>query len=69
MRCSMKDIYSCLKYELNSYSEFLASFPGFKTSEDNISKWETNLILILSRILIGYGIYQTITAFRKFANK
>ncbi|MDB5002102.1 MAG: hypothetical protein JWQ34_327 [Mucilaginibacter sp.] len=66
---SLSDTYKSFKSGLNGYSEFITSFPGFKVSEHSSYKWETNLILLLSRILIGYGIYQTITAFRKFANK
>ncbi len=36
---------------------------------DNSYSWATILIFIISKILIIYGIYQTIAAFRKYGKK
>lgn len=54
---------------LNYYAEFIASFPLYKGQSERASSWQTFLVIMLSRILIGYGVYQTIAAFRKFASK
>jgi len=48
----------------DKYIEFLASFPKL-----SIVKQETTLstiVIILSKVFISYGIYQTIVAFRKY---
>lgn len=53
---------------LNHFSNFIASFPKLRL-DDNSNTWQTNLSVLVSRILIGYGIYQTITAYRKYGGK
>ncbi|MBD1387027.1 pentapeptide repeat-containing protein [Mucilaginibacter rigui] len=53
----------------DGFLNFLASFPLFKKLENDKNTAATNAVFIASRILIGYGIYQTITAFRKFGSK
>lgn len=53
---------------LNGFLKYLASFPSLRLEGDS-DNWATNLVVILSRIFVGYGIYQTIVAFRKFGSK
>jgi hypothetical protein len=52
-----------------SYMEFLSSFPLYKRQTDQTLSWQTHLVILLSKIFIGYGVYQTIMAFRKFSIK
>ncbi|SCW83248.1 hypothetical protein [Mucilaginibacter sp. NFR10] len=66
---SFKDLCSGFYCGLLSFSNFWASFPLFKNLESEHITWKTNLVFILSRIFMGYGIYQTIPAFRKFVIK
>jgi hypothetical protein len=49
---------------LGAYLKFMFSF-GFKNDELQDNGW-MYLIFIVGKIFIGYGIYQTISAFRKF---
>ncbi len=55
-------------FGLNHFSSFIASFPKLRL-DDNSNTWQTNLCVLASRIFIGYGIYQTITSFRKYGGK
>ncbi|WP_321286687.1 hypothetical protein [uncultured Sunxiuqinia sp.] len=55
-------------FGLNHFSSFIASFPKLRL-DDNSNTWQTNLSVLASRIFIGYGIYQTITSFRKYGGK
>jgi uncharacterized protein YjbI with pentapeptide repeats len=50
------------------FLRYLATFPSLRFENDG-STSSTSFIILLSRIFIGYGIYQTITAFRKFGGK
>ncbi|WP_196888731.1 hypothetical protein [Aureivirga sp. CE67] len=53
---------------IENYILFISSFPKLeleKYSELN-KQWDVSLIIWISRIFISYGIYQTITAFRKY---
>lgn len=56
------------KESLKDYVLFISSFP--KLSLDKFkefdSVWYVSLIIWLSRIFISYGIYQTVSAFRKY---
>lgn len=61
--------YTTPNYSLDSFFKYASSFPLYKNQTEEASKWATYLIIMLSRILIGYGIYQFIAAFRKFAHK
>lgn len=54
---------------LLNYFKYIASYPNLQIEDRIISKWYGILNLILSRIFISYGIYQTIIAFRKYSNK
>jgi hypothetical protein len=69
LNSSSKDIKYAFWGGFHEFSNFWASFPLFKSLENDSITWKTNLVFILSRIFMGYGIYQTITAFRKFVNK
>jgi hypothetical protein len=48
------------------YILFITSFPKLEITSYYNNTWQTQLIIWLSRILISYGIYQTIAAFRKY---
>lgn len=50
------------------YVIFITSFPKLELKEySNLNEgWKTQLVVWLSRIFISYGIYQTISAFRKY---
>lgn len=48
------------------YPKFLASFPRMNILEDEAMNWKTHSMVFLIRIIIGFGIYQTVAAFRKF---
>ncbi|GGG46579.1 hypothetical protein [Bizionia arctica] len=47
---------------------FITSFPKLELEKFEIQNksWEISLVIWLARIFISYGIYQTITAFRKY---
>ncbi|MBD0404255.1 hypothetical protein [Flammeovirga sp. EKP202] len=53
---------------LNHFTNFITSFPKLRL-DDNSNTWQTNITVLLSRIFIGYGIYQTIISFRKYGGK
>lgn len=48
------------------YFEFIAIFRDFNFIEGGDPNWLSYVIDFFSRIAIGYGIYQTVQAFRKF---
>lgn len=50
------------------FFKYLSSFPSLRFEQDGDNA-SSNIIILLARIFIGYGIYQTITAFRKFGKK
>lgn len=60
------DIYDCDL--LKKYILFVSSFPKLELEEysNQNQLWNIKLIIFLARIFIAYGIYQTISAFRKF---
>ncbi|MEL7122605.1 MAG: hypothetical protein AAFO07_24375 [Bacteroidota bacterium] len=47
---------------------FLSTFPKLELEkyEESNNQWNIRLVIWLSRIFIGYGVYQTIAAFRKY---
>jgi len=61
--------YMIPSYNLDAYFKYASSFPLYKSQSERASTWSTYLVIMLSRIFIGYGIYQFIVAFRKFAGK
>lgn len=50
----------------NKFIKFFTSFPKLTLDEYKKDSWEINLWVWLARVFIGYGIYQTIAAFRKY---
>lgn len=50
----------------NKFIKFFTSFPKLTLDEYKKDSWEINLWIWLSRVFVGYGIYQTIAAFRKY---
>ncbi len=61
---------SNLKFDvfLKDFIQFFCTFPKLELEkyENANKKWNTTLIIWFARIFIGYGIYQTVAAFRKF---
>lgn len=60
------DSESFVLYE--DYILYLTSFPelSLKKYEEFNKHWNVSLVIWLSRIFVSYGIYQTISAFRKY---
>jgi hypothetical protein len=66
--------FKTLNIESNQYPDykelilFITSFPKLELEKYEIQNklWEISLVIWLARIFISYGIYQTITAFRKY---
>ena len=50
------------------FLKYLSSFPSLRFEQDTDSA-AANFITVFARIFIGYGIFQTISAFRKFGAK
>ncbi|MEQ8909231.1 MAG: hypothetical protein RIC95_08565 [Vicingaceae bacterium] len=46
--------------------EYISTFPKLNLAQSNNYTSYTTFIVIISRIFIGFGIYQTIAAFRKY---
>lgn len=63
---SLDETICTLKYAGKNYITYLSSYPILKIYglKEN---WIVNFIVLLSRIFVSVGIYQTITAFRKYA--
>lgn len=58
-------------HQFPNYKElvlFITSFPKLELEKFEIQNksWKISLVIWLARIFISYGIYQTITAFRKY---
>lgn len=53
---------------IKDYILFISSFPKLQLEEfSELNKtWNVSLVIWLSRIFISYGIYQTVSAFRKY---
>ncbi|MDQ0965419.1 multidrug transporter EmrE-like cation transporter [Flavobacterium sp. W4I14] len=70
---SLKYTFTQTRYAIHvgidSFSEFLASFPLYKSQLEQADGWKAFLVIMLARIFVGYGVYQTIAAFRKYAGK
>lgn len=62
---SFNETIETFKLGAKNYISFLSTFPVFK-NENLKDNWVVDLIVLLSRIFISVGIYQTITAFRKY---
>lgn len=57
-----------LKNQYKDYILYISSFPKLELEKhlDMNRCWNVSLIIWISRILISYGIYQTVAAFRKY---
>lgn len=51
------------------FLRYIASYPNLQLEDKVIVTWHGGMVLILARIFISYGIYQTIVAFRKYSSK
>ncbi|MBE9598447.1 pentapeptide repeat-containing protein [Pedobacter sp. MC2016-24] len=69
LELNVVDLKTSVATTFDSFMDFLSSFPLYKKQSEENSSWQTHLIILLSRIFIGYGVYQTINAFRKFGSK
>lgn len=65
---SLQENKEAFKNGAIDFLRYLSSFPTLRFSDDGDGFW-TNVVVILSRIFAGYGIYQTIVAFRKYGAK
>jgi hypothetical protein len=52
---------------IDAFFCFVSTFPKLESSLRDEGNWLVDLVIILGRIFIGIGIYQTISAFRKYA--
>jgi hypothetical protein len=58
---------AAFKLGLDSFLSFISTFPKLESSMRAGGGWKTDLVILLARIFIGIGIYQTVVAFRKYA--
>jgi len=65
---TLLDSYEAFKVGIKSYISYISSYPVLKI-EDIKYSWLVDLTILLSRIFVSIGIYQTIAAFRKYANR
>lgn len=63
---TLNETMTAMMKMFSGFVRFLAAFPLFKEQSEHSPGFMSNLVILLSRIFIGYGIYQTIIAFRKF---
>ncbi|MCG3165625.1 MAG: hypothetical protein POELPBGB_01393 [Bacteroidia bacterium] len=54
------------KIGFKQYINYLSSYPRLTIDEGVTSNWKINSVVLLSRILVSIGIFQTIFAFRKY---
>lgn len=62
------DTFEVFKVGLKSYISFISSYPVLRIADIKES-WFVDLIILLARVFVSVGIYQTISAFRKYGNK
>lgn len=65
LKVSRSEIIEAFKIGFKNYVSFLSSFPVLKLKDLKVN-WIVDLVVFLSRIFVSVGIYQTITAFRKY---
>ncbi|WP_339869377.1 hypothetical protein [uncultured Algoriphagus sp.] len=63
------EIIKGFKAGLPEFVKYLSSFPSLIISGLNENDYKVSGIVLFSRILIGIGIFQTISAFRKYGGK
>ncbi|MGV3596926.1 MAG: pentapeptide repeat-containing protein [Bacteroidota bacterium] len=63
---TVKETYQAFLTGLSGYVDFLLSFPRIVVNEEKQLRVSSKLTILLARIFMGYGIYQTISAFRKY---
>lgn len=53
------------------YVQFITSYPKLELDRfgDANSSWNVNLVIWFARIFISYGIYQTVSSFRKYGKE
>ncbi|MES2558702.1 MAG: hypothetical protein V4590_03120 [Bacteroidota bacterium] len=64
---SKAEIIQSIGLAADHFLHFISTFPKLDSSLRNDGDWKTDLVILLARIFIGIGIYQTISAFRKYA--
>lgn len=64
-KATLKETFEIFKISAENYISYLSTYPVLKI--DNLKdNWIVDLIVLLSRIFVSVGIYQIITAFRKY---
>jgi hypothetical protein len=65
LNASKTDTINAFNVSSKSFITYLSSYPSLKIN--NLKEnWIVDLIILLSRIFVSIGIYQTISAFRKY---
>jgi hypothetical protein len=64
---SKKDFILAFDISLTQFIKYISSFPLLKSDMQNDGNWKTDFIILISRIFISVGIFQTISAFRKYS--
>jgi len=59
-------IQSIFNTGFSEFIKYLSSYPKLELNGLVDDNWKVNLTVLLSRIFVSYGIYQTIVAFRKY---
>lgn len=66
LNTSGKETWQASIIGFDGYIDFLLSFPKVVVNEEPPLRSSSKVIILLARIFMGYGIYQTISAFRKY---
>ncbi|GAB6119929.1 hypothetical protein [Dysgonomonas termitidis] len=62
---SLEDTFEAIRFNAEYFISYLSTYPILKL--DGLKEnWVVDLIVLLSRIFVSVGIYQIITAFRKY---
>ncbi|MCG3165583.1 MAG: hypothetical protein POELPBGB_01351 [Bacteroidia bacterium] len=63
---SFSETFEAFKIGFKQYINYLSSYPRLTIGDETSSNWKINGVILLSRILVSIGIFQTIFAFRKY---
>ncbi len=66
IKVSALEYKQALEIAWTHFVKYISTFPVLKSDMQDEHNWKTDIVLMLSRIFIGIGIYQTIAAFRKY---
>lgn len=63
---SFANLCDAFSIGFDRYIDFLSSFPKIVVNEEKLTNTSSKIVVFLARIFMSYGIYQTISAFRKY---